>query len=289
MRKGSLRRTTAGIAAFAATLATACSLLVDTKGLTGGDESDPRGDATTSPDAPPNGDASGDTSSPNDGGADALVDGPPTADACAGRTLCEDFEGTTTKAPWEIRGQNGGVIRIDGELPRSGARSLHITRPSNVGDAIGSMRLEANGKLDIDCELDARVTNLGTTDTAEIVAFTHESPAVNHYESAYLIINPTQVAIGEYVVSLDGGSDTPHQTSANVGPTESRWFHIGLHVRTNSAELTVDDGAGAKYSRTMTITPPAGRTTTTLFFGLPYGIGTRGMDVYMDDVRCTLK
>lgn len=266
---------------------TACSIIVDTKGLTGGNDSDPRGDSSVAVDAPPAGDANGDSSIGPDGGTDAPVDAP-TTDACSGRSLCEDFEGTTTKAAWDIKGENGALIRIDGDQPRSGLRSLHITRNGGNPNAIGSMRIDVNGKLDIDCELDARVTNLGTTDTAEIAAITHDSPSVQHYESSYLIINPTQVAIGEYLVDADGGSSTPHQTSANVGSTEARWFHIRLHVRATSASLDVDDGAGAKYSRTMTITPPAVRTTTTLFFGLPYGIGTRGMDVYMDNVRCTL-
>ena len=285
MKTGSIRRVVAGIAALAAA---ACSILVDTKGLTGGDDTDPRGDGAIAVDGPTGGDSSGDSAIVRtDGGTDALSDAP-TADACSGRSLCEDFEGTTTKAPWDIKGENGAFIRIDGDQPRSGLRSLHITRNAGNPNAIGSMRIDANGNLDIDCELDARVTNLGTTDTAEIAAVTHESPAVAHYESTYVIINPTQVAIGEYVVYTDGGSDTPHQASANVGSTEARWFHLRVHVKSNSVSLGVDDGAGSTYSRTMTIAPPAGRTTTTLFFGLPYGIGIRGMDVYMDNVRCTL-
>jgi hypothetical protein len=240
----------------------ACSLLVKSDDLVGGQP-------PASADAGPGTDAS----SPDGGSSDGGSSGPCKA------TFCDDFE-DAGNIPWRTVTTGNGTAVVDGVKPHDGHSALHASRPTASGRDVASFAFTSTAVM-ASCEFDAYVT----------------SP-VNDYVSVFnLQFGHADPPLTSYSVSLQaGGSISQFGERTSGGPLNTsdhidafafgRWTHVLLQFDWNAPSpairYTVD-----QTSASFAITPPA-TGPASLSFGIAFqSVTNSGAEVFVDNVACT--
>lgn len=269
---------------------TACTLVVDTDGLSTGTLDGGEGDGPT--------DARGEGGSSED--AFVPVDGPGPADAtpgdaadaaftCAGETVCEDFEGAQIRGAWTVSESSGGLLALDTVRARGGSRSLHLVRAASSPNASAYLSLALGAKYELDCSLDVWVSALQPSEQLQFLTITHDvaDTSYRNYESVYAVVQANKVLFGQYRQFAAGG-DMKDELSFLIANATGQWLNVVVRLRSAEAEMVVTTESGVSSSKTNPLSSPV-RTGTRIRIGVPYASGTSKIDTHVDNVRCVVK
>ncbi len=261
------------------TASAACSLVVDTSGLSGGAGAVPV-DAPSGSDAPNN---------------EAGTDGPPTSDTgpdssspCGPKEVCEDFEGTGT-LKWEAVPSTNGKVVVDGVRPHSGAKSLHV---SKTGTAIERAVMRANIPAGIEisgCSFDAYLDLKKEVGLLEL--FMHNflpsagDTSFAFYQTLSLNVATNNSRVSEYRYAGTGSFDQIPATV--VDGHNGQWMRITTSVDRDALELSVNGGIVLTKALKFR---PAVHGNEQLFFGMNFEDATGNeWEIFVDDIRCTIR
>ncbi len=276
-----MRRRAARLAACLAIAGlTACSLLVDTGGLSGGasDGGGAEGSTPPSTDAPSGGDGpSGDDAAP-----DAPHDGDASTVFVCDATFCDDFDDGGPRG-WTDKLLTRGTITTtnDAVTPPNG---LLVQLAAGSGSADVELMKSFSGlPQHMRCELDMKVVNAPPSNAeVDYLEFTTLSTDPKTY-SVYFAHFDTGWAVAEFATFGDGGQLDRHSDA--TPPPIGTWFHVTFQTDGSSVSVAYD---GVQASSLGSLTSFGG-TERDFNIGIPYvqsspTVGAHSVEY--DDVAC---
>lgn len=274
--------TAACISAF---VAAACSLAVDTSGLSSGGPSAPDASDANSVDAPADGAIA------PDGPADARPDAPPARPCDVPHTICEDFDDPSGARSLQPILDNGGQL-IDDDDHVSAPRSVICrTAPSGSGnESSARMRADFVGLPSrVHAAFDMKTANLPLSGFFELLKLetpnSFEGPSIG-YGDAGISIAAADSKWSVYRFGHLSATDNFDERNPLPKLGDGEWHHVELDSKLarNGGNLTVTvDGSkvvDAQGIRTLT----EGATGLRLVIGLyTNGVGS-AWDVKLDNV-----
>lgn len=236
------------MACACAFVAVACSLAVDTAGLSsGGSRSPDPSDANASVDAP------ADSANTSDAPVDARPDGPPARPCATSHTICEDFDDPAGGRSLQPILDNGGQV-IDDSDHVSAPRSVVCKTRASGGGNESSARLRADFDsipARVRVAFDMKTANLPASGFFEMLKLempnTFEGPSIGYGDAGIAIAANN----GNWNAYRFGHIDTTTNFDENhplpkLG--DGAWHHIELESKLakNGGDLTVTiDGTKA--------------------------------------------
>jgi hypothetical protein len=253
----------AGLAAAALAVATACSLVVDTDGLSGG------GPDASAEDAPVPGDASADaTPAPDAGRCDA--------------DFCDDFDEGVLGARWSRVVAQRGTIAFDTTSFRSAPRSFRATTQADAGEATAYLAYDLPSvPKAIECSFSLRVNapDGGTVGYADVFQFAAVGPGIGEYQLR-LGFFQGQPSVREDVYFDDAACGCPRKDVDLPPIAPGAWLRVTM--ATDFTTLTVTYADAQVYKGPFTGFTP---TAVSVILGLE-DFSRRSADVQYDDLAC---
>jgi hypothetical protein len=251
----------------------ACSLLVDTAGLSGASQSSHPAASSTG------GTVTDGGGTVTDGGGGGTPDAGPLP--CPPTALCEDFEGGGT-LPWSPVVNGPATLVVDGVKPFRGAKSLHVRK--NATGQTGQAVLRAPAALMRTCEFNLWFELTAGSGGIEIFDHYREPPAhatYNEYQALSMVFAPSKSVFG-------GGLKGPELYAGDPLPSLDsafrRWVHVETHVVNALATVVLD---GQANNRTLQHPPPQPPVSDMFLFGVNYETDTSNLwEVFVDDIVC---
>lgn len=270
----------------------ACSLLVDTSGLSG---------ATTSAgDAAPG--ADGATTSDSASGADGattsdarLDEAGDAADAAAdvvdssapectrsATTICDSFDDFTPGSTWTANQVDRGAVTFDAVgLSPPHALEAKIVAGSGTGDA-ALIQTYAGMRTHVRCDFDLNLKTVPAAGEIDVLDIITKVPGSEQYH-VYFGSFDSSWSVAEFQGGNDGGTLDRMMALPAALPTNT-WFHVELDQTGTSVTLT----ANGLVASLGALTLPAG-TETSVTLGITYASGTvQSAGVLVDNVACTV-
>lgn len=275
-------------AASAVIAVPACSLLVDTNGLSRNDDAGSAADVGVSADAP--GEATPDATVLDASTPDATsnVDA---ADSDAGFScpqgsgiFCDDFDHDALGTRWTSADQGGGslVFENGGVTPPHALHAEVLGGPNAYANLIERFPEAPAGH--VRCELDMELPAKPPAGEVDVLVLkTNRGGATPSFYQLYLQHITTGWALGEYGTIADGG---PVDHNGNVADLPiGRWMHLVFETDGSMLSLTVD---GTSYG-TLALSPAAGATgdSRDIRVGLAYVEQSVAFTSRYDNVLCT--
>jgi hypothetical protein len=261
----------AGAVALALASGAACSLAVDSDGLTG---------ATARPDAALDGPAEGTAPAP-DAAGDAAGDATPASDAgrACDASFCDDFDEGVLGARWTGLQQNGGSLSLDPGAAVSAPRSLLVRLPlgpTNRGVSLAKEFPRAGG---LRCALSLRVD--APTAASSHVYYAQIrilSPDVSLRVLA-LGTRPGSSVFEDFTAFPDGGERSNVQQLAPIAA--GQWVRVEIETTYSTARVVVDGVPAVAVN-----IPPSTGTTVAFDLGAAYYSDSAPATLRFDDVVC---
>lgn len=286
---GMVRRPRLGAALLAAAVSalTACSLLLESSGLSDG--TDPRSDGAPldadAADAPPTPDAAPSDAGlpdPPDGAADAPPDAAEPEDAgpwCTNgpNRFCDDFDEPAPGARWTRVERHKGELAFDG-VGLSPPHALR-TNASPTGWAYLAKTLPGSPST-IRCEFDAKIVTMTETGTADIFEITSELGGAPVH-GVFLRSYGGTWCLAEHSTLPDGGEAYRCNQLINQPPVGS-WFHVSVAMTPTSATIALQ-GASTKLDVQL---PPDAERHVSLGLGWVSEAASK-TEVLLDNLDCT--
>jgi hypothetical protein len=253
--------------------AAACTLLVDTKDLSGEAGPGPGPDGATSPS-----EAGPSASSGADGG-DARADGPPArfCDAHKDAILCEDFDGPSL-APERIVARLGNVVVTPSSDARSAPNELVVTMPALTGSYAGTACYTSpdipTTKFHVSFDV------LVVTGTSVVVLDVEAIDSAGDDLQGALMGDSTFALFQEFTQFVDGGQATAKNINLPVSFTPA-WHHVDVCYDYGSGvRLASFDGARSLSGTGVRGWPSEARVE----IGAEYATNNPREEVHIDNV-----
>lgn len=215
----------------------ACSILVDTKDLSGGGDVDASPEGAVPPPPGSDGGTGGDApiEAGSDGGADA---------AC---TFCDDFDKTALGATWTDKNETRGSLSFSNDAVTPPNALLAELTSANTGVA-GDISLrrdiattEKNVRCEVDMKISSALSSSGEIDLFEIYTYATDPTSyqvyIAHIDGVW--------QIGEFAQFADGGKIDRLQ-DLGITPNTGTWVHVAFTTNGTTAAIAFDDAdAGA--------------------------------------------
>ena len=271
----------------------ACSLLVDTSGLSGADDgggpggeasamgSDGAADSRGSSDGPLT-TMDGPVAEAGDAGNDALDSSMSPCVPSATR-LCDAFDDSTPGSTWTSKETNRGTITFDAV----GLSLPHAFEAKVVG---GSGNASANlietyptPRTNIRCELDLQLIDFPTAGEIDVIDLISTVQGAQSYH-VYFALFDNAWAVAEFQGRPDGG-DLDRVTNLSAALPKNTWFHVVLQQAGTTATLT----ANGLVATLGSLSVPAVAKDTSVTIGLTYtSANVQSADLLIDNVDCTV-
>lgn len=276
------RAVSVAIVIGAATAAAACSLLVDTNGLSDGDTSadaagvSPPADATDAPGEATTMDASSDADAADGDAGFSCPEG--------SGIFCDDFDHEPLGVRWTSIDKGGATLVLEsgGVTPPNALRAEVLGGANAYANLIKRFAGAPAGH--VRCELDMMLP--ATPPPGEIDVFvlkTNRSAPTPSFYQLYLQHLTNGWALGEFGTTADGGQVDHNGDVADL-PIGS-WMHLVLETDGSTFSLKV---GGTLYG-TLALSPAAGTTgdTRDIRVGLSYVQNSVAFTARYDNVLCT--
>jgi hypothetical protein len=260
----------------------ACSLVVDTQGLSGGAQTDGGGAEGATPGPPPApppvSEGGGD-----DAGSDADAFSFDAGDAPC--SFCDDFDKTALGASWTDKNENRGALSLSNDA-LSPPNSLLAQLTGGAGNQTGDISLRrdiATTEKRVRCEVDMKiVASLGTTGEIDLFEIFTYAADPKSYE-VYIAHSDDKWQIAEYGTYQDSGTIDRIQP-LSTAPNGGSWVHVTFSTDGSTASIAFDGVTAGTLGGLTNV------TGTKMHFGvgLPYVSkdAPAGASVLFDNVAC---
>lgn len=259
----------------------ACSLFVDTSGLSGGAPSAGEGGI-----ADASAEAAVDAAKPSDAGGDAAKDASvPFCDSHPGHTLCYDFDESNALPPADQTFFDpGGSIVVDGADHVSAPSSLLFTWPATMGVSEGIQKaFSGTGK--ITCDLDVKVTSTDLSNGQLSFLYLYVPTSADYSRNTFFVqVYHGDLDLSEGLDPADGGASM--YTGQDYEPTipNDTWQHISFVISGSDGAVSISLDGGTPATFTAFVPFDVGQVTLVLGgYGASLNTGAKAR---MDNLVC---